>query len=103
MKKTISILLLSGFFFCFFPVQAGNEIQNTNVSVTLKNKQGTKDIKKKKSAKNQTKIADSEKQARELKKKDIENKERLMDKNKKVKKVSVDDNLPETVHKRNIP
>ena len=36
-------------------------------------------------------------------KKEIEAKERLIDRNKKVKKVPVDENLPETIHQRNIP
>ena len=103
MKKIISIFLIAGFIFCFFPVQAANDMPSFNKPEIQNIKQEVKDLKKKKSAKKRIKDANSDKQTTELKKKEIETKERSMDKNKKVKKVSVDDNLPETVHQRNIP
>lgn len=103
MKKIISIFLIASFFFCFIPVQAGNNMQNSSKSEIQNNKQQGKGLKKKRLDKKKNKDANSEKQARELKKKEIEAKERSIDRNKKVKKVSVDDNLPETVHQRNIP
>ena len=103
MKKFISIFLITALFFCFFPVQAGNIMQNSSKSEIQNNKQKVKDLKKKKSVKKSTKDLKSEKEARELKKKAIEAKERSIDKNSKVKKVSVDENLPETIHQRNIP
>ena len=103
MKKIISIFLIASFFFCFIPVQAGNNMQNSSKSEIQNNKHHGKGLKKKRSDKKKNKDANSEKQARELKKKEIEAKERSIDRNIKVKKVSVDDNLPETVHQRNIP
>ncbi len=41
--------------------------------------------------------------AKEQKKRNIEAKEKSVDKNKKVKKFTTDQDLPETVKKRNIP
>ena len=103
MKKIIAIFLITGIFFCFYPVQAGPDMQISNKPEIQNNKQEVKNLKKKKSAKKQIKDANSDKQTREMKKKEIEAKERLIDKNKKVKKISADENLPETVHQRNIP
>jgi len=103
MKKSISILLLTGFIFWHIPAWAGNTIQSQNKQELQNQKLEVKNIKKKKSSRKQIKDANSEKLTREVKKKEIEAKERSIDKNTKVKKVSVDENLPQTVRQRNIP
>ena len=68
----------------------------------IQDKQELKNLKRKKSAKRPAKDPNSEKQAKELKKTEIEAKEHSIDKNKKIKRVSVDENLSETVHQWNI-
>ena len=101
MKKTITFFLLIGFFSCLLPVDGMNFMQYSNKS-EFQDKQELK-VQKKKTTKKQVKDLNAEKQAKELKKKDIEAKEHSVNRNMKVKRVSVDENLPETVRQRNIP
>lgn len=102
MKKIITVLLFSGFLFSLLPLNAQEKIQNKNQTET-RQKRGLERQKRKGSRKNQVKVNPTNVQSNEQKKREIENREHSLDKNKKVKRFSVDENLPETVKKRNIP
>ncbi len=98
MKKFITLILLSGFIFCFnlhYALSKGLIIDQTP--------QGQE---KKKISRHNQKESDNtsgELQSKELKKKKIESDEHSINKNKRVKRFSSDKEIPETVKKRNIP
>jgi hypothetical protein len=99
MKKYFAILLILGFLFPTLPVcaQEGNTKQKKTETVAKRKSKHRKNIKPSETA------GLSEEQTKELRKKDIEAKERTVDKNKKVKRLIVDEDLSKTVRNRNIP
>jgi len=99
MKKYFAVLLLSGFLIPVLPISAQEVKKNIKNTETISKQNSAK--KKKKCA--TTMKGKTEAQSSEQRKKDIEAKERLVDKNKKVKRVGVDENLPKTIRERNIP
>ena len=102
MKRFGSILILAIFFVSVVSVYASDR----NLVLKKSEMQENKDLKvtkKKHSPKRELKMTISEKQLKEQRKKEIEVKEHTINKNKRVKRVSPDENLPETVKKRNIP
>ncbi len=111
MKKFITICLFIGLLFSFYPGNAWEVNQKKNRSENLEKRQPNQ--KKKHKSKKQGKESSTatkseekikkEKEAKDQKKKEIEIKEYSIDKNKKVKRVSTDKNLPETIRNRNIP
>ena len=102
MKKFIVIFLLLGFLFPSFPISAQEATKTTNKSETVE-KQKNKRLKKNDLSEKQVKESNSVLQTKEQRKKDIEAKELTVDKNKKVKMTVADENLPQTIKKRNIP
>ncbi len=102
MKKIGTILVLAIFLVSFVSIHP----LDRNLGQTKSELQENSDLKVKKkrnSTKKELKDPISEKQLKDQKKREIEVKEHSIDKNKKVKRVSSDENLPETVKKRNIP
>jgi len=102
MKKILTFLVLFGLLFSFHIVIASPVLQDLKKVEPIE-KQDLKHKKKQKLSKDQSKNQLTEEQIKEKRKKEIEAKERSTDKNKPVKRISKDENLPETVRKRNIP
>ena len=108
MKKIITIFLLIGLLFSFHPVIA-REVNQEKSKLEKREKRQLNHKKRHKSemqGQDSSTAAQSEekiKKDKDLRKKEIEIKEHSVDKNKKVKRVSTDENLPETVRNRNIP
>jgi hypothetical protein len=102
MKRIITILLLIGFFLSFIQLKATENIQKTKKSERIE-KRELKRTKGDHRAGKQGSKASNEFQSDEHTKKEIEIKEHTANKNKKVKRFSTDDKLPQTIQKRNIP
>ncbi len=100
MKRIAIFCLLFGFLISIFPLNLRGNFQNANKSEFPQSRK-LKRQQKKEAAK--LEAAAAELRVREQKKNEIEVREHTVDKNKKVKKISTDQNLPETVKKRNIP
>jgi len=102
MKNILAILLLIGLLIPCYSFSASIVKQDT-IKTATKEKQ---DLKKKADknvvAKQGAEII-SDSIAEEQRKKEIEAKERTINKNKKVKMFGVDENLSNTIQKRNIP
>ena len=102
MKNILAILLLIGLLIpsCSF---CASKVKQDTVKISTAEKQ---DLKKKANkivvAKQGADIT-SDSIAEEQRKKEIEAKERTINKNKKVKLFGVDENLSNTIQKRNIP
>ena len=102
MKRILAILLLIGLLIpsCSF---CATKVKQDTVKISTAEKQ---DLKKKANkivvVKQGTDIT-SDSIAEEQRKKEIEAKERTINKNKKVKLFGVDENLSNTIQKRNIP
>ena len=102
MKKFFAIFLIVGFLFPALPIGAQDGKKKKDETETLA-KPGLK-RKKNKNMADSTSISDlSETQAAEQRKKEIEAKEKSIDKKKKVKRLTVDENLSKTITNRNIP
>jgi hypothetical protein len=103
MKRIITILLLIGFFFSFIQLEATENIQKNKKSERIE-KRELKRMKEDPKAGEQGSKASNELQSNnDQTKKEIEIKEHTANKNKKVKRFSTDDKLPQTIRKRNIP
>lgn len=102
MKNILAILLLSGLLIPSCPLSAGIVKQDTVKFPTAEKQDLKKKADKNVAAKQDTKIK-SDSIAAEQRKKKIEAKERTVNKNKKVKMFDVDENLSNTIRKRNIP
>ncbi len=102
MRKIIVISLMAVFFMCSGPIFASKVVQPANKS-EIQNKKEMKRLKKKELSKKKGEAPSSEIGSRDQKKKEIEAKENSIDKKKKVKRFSADENLQETIKKRNIP
>ena len=100
MKKFIPMFVFTGFFFGIIPLTA-SDCLNVIPKSSQNDRQELKDDGKKVSAKDNK--AAKELKAKEQKKRDIEAKEHSVNKNKPAKRFSTDENIPETVRKRNIP
>ena len=102
MKKFIVIFLFLGFVFLAFSVSAQEKKQRSNKPETTVNQNSKREEKKDSVAKRSPEII-SDAQAEEQRKKEIEAKELSVNKNKKVRRFGVDENLPQMIQKRNIP
>lgn len=98
MKKYITILILIGLLSTSLPIHA-QEGKRYNEKSEFVNKQK----KKKVTAENQNTNISSETQTSEQRKKDIEAKERSINKNKKVRRCGFDKHISQIIKKRNIP
>ena len=102
MKKYIAIFLFLWLLFPSASVSAQEVKQSIKKDTTAK-KQDPKNAVQNKSSLKKSKKIKSEAQKEEQRKKDIEAKEYSVNKNKKVRRFGIDENIPETVKKRNIP
>ena len=102
MKKYITILILIGLLSTSLPIRAQEGKRNNEKSEFVK-EQVKKQKKNKVTAENQSIEINSEEQASELRKKDIEAKERSVNKNKKVRRCGFDKHISQIIKKRNIP
>lgn len=102
MKNIIAILLFIGFSVPSPSLFAQEVKQNSFQSVNAEKIDSVNIVKKKLTAKQSTEIS-SDKKAEEQRKKEIEAKEHSVNKNKKVRRFGVDENLSNTIRKRNIP
>lgn len=100
MKKIITILLLVGLLFSYQPLNAKPSLQDAKKSEKVTKKLSHQ---KKQMLKKEHKKPLTPEQLKEKQKKEIEAREKSIDRTKPVKKVSSDENLPQTVRKRNIP
>ena len=98
MKKYITILILIGLLSTTLPILA-QEGKRYNEKSEFVNKQK----KKKVTAEKQSTETNSEAQTSEQSKKDIEAKERSVNKNKKVRRCGFDKHISQIIKKRNIP
>ena len=98
MKKYITILILIGLLYTSLLIHA-QEGKRYNEKSEFVNKQK----KKKVTAENQNTNISSEAQTSEQSKKDIEAKERSVNKNKKVRRCGFDKHISQIIKKRNIP
>ncbi|NEW81198.1 MAG: hypothetical protein GZ094_02375 [Mariniphaga sp.] len=102
MKNVLAILLFIGLLIPSYPLFASIVKQDT-IKVTTAEKQDLKMKADEKVVVKQGAKITSDSIAEELRKKEIETKERKVNKNKKVKMFGVDENLSNTIRKRNIP
>ena len=102
MRKIITILLSAVFFICSGPILASKVVQPLNQS-EIQNKRELKRLKKKELSKQKTSAPTAVSGLNDQKKQELEAKESSVGKKKKVKRFSSDENLRETVRKRNIP
>ena len=98
MKKYITILILIGLLSTSLPIRAQEE-KRYNEKSEFVNKQKKKKVK----AEKQSTETNSEAQTSEQSKKDIEAKERSVNKNKKVRRCGLDKHISQIIKKRNIP
>jgi len=102
MKNIIAILLFIGFSVPSPSLSAQEVAQNSFQSVNVEKKDSVNVVKKKLTVKQSTEIS-SDKKAEEQRKKEIEAKEHSVNKNNKVRRFGIDENLSNTIQKRNIP
>lgn len=100
MKKYITILILIGLLSSSLPIRA-REGKRYNEKSEIVKKQDAK--KKKGTVEKQSVKINSEIQATEQRKKEIEAKERGVNKNKKFRRCGFDKNISQIIKKRNIP
>jgi hypothetical protein len=99
MKKNIAIVLILGLLLPAIPMNAQDGMKKKNKTETAAKRKSN--IKK---DENQAVVTSAgDKHADELRKREIEKKEQSVDKNKKVKRLTLDENLPATIRNRNIP
>ena len=102
MKNILAILLLIGLLIpsCSF---CASKVRQDTVKISTAEKQDLKKKANKIVVVKQSADITSDSIAEEQRKKEIEAKERTINKNKKVKLFGVDENLSNTIQKRNIP
>ena len=100
MKRIITFFLLIGLLITFLPLPNLASPQEPHDSEMPQNRKLKRQQKMEVSRLEANK---KEQIAKEQKKRNIEAKEKSVDKNKKVKKFTTDQDLPETAKKRNIP
>ncbi len=102
MKNIIAILLVTGFSILSLSVCAREVKPNNIQSVNVEKQDSVNKVKQNLTAKQSAKAV-SDAKAEEKRKKAIEAKERSVNKNKKVRRFGVDDNLSKIIRERNIP
>ena len=102
MKKYITILILIGLLSTSLLIHA-QEGKRYNEKSEFVNKQDKKQKKNKVADESQSTDISSEAQTSEQSKKDIEAKERSVNKNKKVRRCGLDKHISQIIKKRNIP
>jgi len=102
MKNVLAILLLIGLLIPSYPLVTSIVKQDT-IKITTAEKQDLKKKADKKVVVKQGAKITSDSIAEEHRKKEIETKEKTVNKNKKVKMFGFDENLSNTIRKRNIP
>jgi len=102
MKNVLAILLLIGLLIPACSFSASN-VKQDSVKISTTEKQDLKRKANKNVVAKQGAAITSDSIAEEQRKKEIEAKEQKVNKNKKVKLFGVDENLSNTIQKRNIP
>ncbi len=102
MKNITTLILFIWIIIYFLPVQAQVEPQTPNRS-EIQEKQEFRRHKEKAAVREHSAKPNSSAISIEKRKQEIKTKENSINRNKKVKRFSTDENLPETVRKRNIP
>jgi len=102
MKNVLAILLLIGLLIpsCSF---SASKVKQDTIKISTTKKQDLKKKAYKNVVSKQGAEITSDSIVEEQRKKEIEAKERTVNKNKKVKMFGVDENLSNTIRKRNIP